>query len=537
MKEKIYQDNYILKHCVYKTIKRRRQTTGTRPPKEMNIIYYIRSKSDKLIRVCKKAFLRILRINEGRVKGILKRYKKTGNIAYETRGGDRKCLVFKDKNEYIKKFVQTLKPVESHYCRNKSERLYLSSGLNIRILYKHYVEKCLEDSHEEFIVKESYFRFVFNTKFNIGFSSPKTDVCSKCTELKERIKNEKDSVKNNSLKNELKIHKLRANAFYDFLREDKPDLKILTFDCQKNQILPKIPDQLAYYSRQLYIFNFTVVEGHSNSKLSRENVHIYTWNENDFPKGPNEISSCLYHRLNNTNLDNVRTLRLMADGCSSQNKNFILLGMLMKWFKNSTSTLKEVQLIFPIPGHSFIPPDRVFAGIEKKIKKQENIILPEEYIKIYKESGSIYQLGKDLFNNDWKVGVRSVLKQSSALHFKFNKCKRFILRRGKSDILVRGEVAYKNDLGMMKKITKFSMSTQNIELKEINMGYPVKILKLNDIYKLLSKHFGEDWKSNETLAFYKNLSELTVDNHDNPDEHELNHLCDTNMENISEMFV
>lgn len=50
---------------------------------------------------------------------------------------------------------------------------------------------------------------------------------------------------------ELRIHKLRAKAFFDLLREERANLKTISFDCQKNQAMPKIPDESVYYSRQL----------------------------------------------------------------------------------------------------------------------------------------------------------------------------------------------------------------------------------------------------------------------------------------------
>ena len=63
-------------------------------------------------------------------------------------------------------------------------------------------------------VKQSYFR----TLFNIGFGSPRTDVCSTCLELTERAKVEKDTNRKATLGTELKVHKLRAKAFFSFLK-------------------------------------------------------------------------------------------------------------------------------------------------------------------------------------------------------------------------------------------------------------------------------------------------------------------------------
>ncbi|KAL1490003.1 hypothetical protein ABEB36_013919 [Hypothenemus hampei] len=76
-------------------------------------------------------------------------------------------------------------------------------------------------------------------------------------------------------------------------REDNEDVLILSFDCQKNQPLPKIPDQAIYCSRQVYVYNFTVVKGYSKSTINSQTVTIYCWTEKQFSKGANEVVSCL----------------------------------------------------------------------------------------------------------------------------------------------------------------------------------------------------------------------------------------------------
>lgn len=120
---------------------------------------------------------------------------------------------------------------------------------------------------------------------------------------------------------ELRIHKLKAKSFYEYLREQKESMLTLSFDCQKNQVLPKIPDQIAYYSRQLYMYNFTIVVGSSTNKIAKENVFCYAWTENVHAKSANEIASAVFHQLTTqVDLSNIKKVRLMADGCGSQNK-------------------------------------------------------------------------------------------------------------------------------------------------------------------------------------------------------------------------
>lgn len=97
---------------------------------------------------------------------------------------------------------------------------------------------------------------------------------------------------------ESRIRKLRAKAFYKLLKDGSEDILILSFDCQKNQPCPKVPDQGAYYSRQLYVYNFTAVIGNSKAPLSVKNTFIYTWTEDVLPKASNEIASAVFHCLN-----------------------------------------------------------------------------------------------------------------------------------------------------------------------------------------------------------------------------------------------
>lgn len=206
-------------------------------------------------------------------------------------------------------------------------------------------------------MKESYFRHIFCTEFNIGFGTPSTDACSTCISLAEKIKHSDCITKKNELKIEPILHKLKANAFYSKLKEDKNDLLIVSFDCQKNQPLPRVPDQSAYYSRQLYKYNLTIIIGHSKCRHTKNNVFIYHWDETEHAKGSNKIASAVYHCLSNLVIPtSIKTIRLVADGCGGQNKNSTMMGMISTWFLHFASVhIEALEMIFPIVGHSFLP--------------------------------------------------------------------------------------------------------------------------------------------------------------------------------------
>lgn len=70
------------------------------------------------------------------------------------------------------------------------------------------------------------------------------------------------------------FHVKRADAFFKLLGEVRDDLMTFSYNCQKNLVNPKVPDQAAYYSRQIYTYNFTIVQGHNHCHLTTENVFI-----------------------------------------------------------------------------------------------------------------------------------------------------------------------------------------------------------------------------------------------------------------------
>lgn len=319
---------------------------------------------------------------------------------------------------------------------------------------------------------------------------------------------------------EKRVHVLKAKAFYELIRERKDDLLIFSFDCQKNQVLPKVPDQSAYYSRQLYEYNFTVVIGDSKMKQTKENVNIYHWNESEYHKGANEIVSAVYHCLTTTFIpEQIKRVRLVADGCGGQNKNMTMIGMISSWFlNNAPKHLNGIELLFPMVGHSYLPADRVFARIEKSVKCKEVIINPKEYVNIFNEYGTTVPLNGLVYN--WKNAISDVLKAPGSWHFQFQPSKRIFFKRSKSErsILVQGECNYRNCFGTLNTLTKRGKFLKNLNPEKINAGVTVNELKIRDVNNLLTKHFGTDWKTFSELSFYAPIMEVNLQNNENIDE-------------------
>lgn len=499
--QKDVQDHFIVKHTIMNKVKRRRAEKGTYSVKDATANYFIRTKAQSVVRVCRGAFLTVLGISARRVNTVLKKYYHNGNVN-ENRGGFQRKDEFENKKKCVIQFINTLKCVESHYCRGKSNRKYLSSELNITKLWKMY-----SGIEGNVPVKESYFRMIFNTNYNLGFGSPRSDMCSVCLQLRERISSAKDVTEQAALTTELRVHKARAKAFFELLQDEDPSKLIVSFDCEKNMPLPRLPDQAVYYSRQFYMFNFTIVRGNSKTTLAPENVTSYMWTENEFQKDSNTIASCVFDYLNSTDMTEYTTLRLVSDGCGGQNKNSIMVCMLMKWFgKYAPQNIKSVELVFPVTGHSYIPPDKVFGFIEKEIRKHEIIQTCEELKDLVSRYSTVKEVSSDTKIYNFKESMKGVVKKCTSWHFQISKMKRVFFKRSKTNkILVRGEPHFKTNVGTYKNLFKTSCNYNNIDLITIHKTNKVTQEKKKDVENLLKKHYGDEWRNIELLKFYKHV--------------------------------
>ncbi|CAD0206469.1 unnamed protein product [Chrysodeixis includens] len=186
-----------------------------------------------------------------------------------------------------------------------------------------------------------------------------------------------------------------------------------------------------------------------------------------------------------------------------------MVAMLGKWLTTEAPRhIKKVEIIFPVVGHSFIPPDRVFAQIEKELKKREIISSPGQYQEIITQYCKLTALDT-IAVRDWKSAYAPIIKSTTSWHVQFQKCKRFFLTRSKTNnLLLQGEPSYKIDINVKKPITKKnkSITMLNPVVIPANQVIPKKA-KITDVSNLLTKHYGEQWRENENLAFYKTVKD------------------------------
>jgi len=116
-------------------------------------------------------------------------------------------------------------------------------------MYRLYVEHCHQKSLQP--VKESYYRHVFDTEFNLSFHQPLKDTCQKCDKFKMLL----DVSPSREIEVQREIHLRKAEKIRAKLNSSKETTSssdlCFTFDQQKTLITPSISTGVAYYKRQL----------------------------------------------------------------------------------------------------------------------------------------------------------------------------------------------------------------------------------------------------------------------------------------------
>nr|CAH7743754.1 unnamed protein product [Callosobruchus chinensis] len=125
----------------------------------------------------------VYNVGQRRLNTICKKLQSGDEVIKENRGGDTRTSKFLEKLNAVKSFISQLQGNESHYGRNKSRRIYVSSEYNISVLWQLYNK----NSPDSLKVNYKYFSRVFNKYFNIGFGSPATDICSYCVRTQTKI--------------------------------------------------------------------------------------------------------------------------------------------------------------------------------------------------------------------------------------------------------------------------------------------------------------------------------------------------------------
>ncbi|KAH1021727.1 hypothetical protein HUJ04_011211 [Dendroctonus ponderosae] len=154
---------------------------------------------------------------------------------------------------------------------------------------------------------------------------------------------------------------------------------VVSFDLQKVLGTPHGQNMLYGFSRKYAVYNFTIYESKT------KNAFCYVWEEKDGKRGVNEICTHLHNYLLKIDEEKkYRKVLFYCDNCPGQNKNKILLTMLLHFVRVSQS-IEEVIITYLVAGHTYMPVDSVHAVIEKYVSKL-NVQAPSEWITLLRNA-------------------------------------------------------------------------------------------------------------------------------------------------------
>jgi hypothetical protein len=199
---------------------------------------------NELVFVCKTAFCSLHQIIRKKVD-IIKNKQKTGKaVPSKDRRGrhmNRPHKMSDAVEQAIIKHISKFPTEESYYSRNSNpNKRYLAPEMNMSLMYRLYTEKCTElKMPKDFLIKKSSYAKIFSSKFNLSFSHPKNDTCSKC-----------DAGQSNA------EHEENVHLGFQLMSKEKAskdkNLSYITVDLQQAMPLPKLTTSKAFYLRQIW---------------------------------------------------------------------------------------------------------------------------------------------------------------------------------------------------------------------------------------------------------------------------------------------
>ncbi|XP_050518375.1 uncharacterized protein LOC126892750 isoform X1 [Diabrotica virgifera virgifera] len=254
--------------------------------------------------------------------------------------------------------------------------MYLRADTTLPIMYDLYKHQ-VNNSPVSF----SKYKNVFLTHFNFRRKPLKKDTCNLCDKLEILINNSatEEQVK---YKTERDNHIDSAEEARQALNADRKrakfdeQLEVLCFDMEKTLPLPRIPTNVVFYKRQLWLYNLGIHTAKHNKG------HCYVWLEGEAGRGAQEVGSCLFrHVLKARDMEACKHLILWSDSCGGQNRNIKIVLMLNAIF-DVHPLLERITLRFLTSGHSFLPNDTDFGDIECALKFQQRMYSPVDYMNV-----------------------------------------------------------------------------------------------------------------------------------------------------------
>lgn len=343
--------------------------TAEQSRRQITVSYTVPNGKGKHVQVCRQTFSNIFNLSHKRVQVLCEKKKMGETTCTEKRGKKTKTKKYTpDLRQHVRDHINRFPREENHYSRSKSCKEFLSPDLNKNRMFLAY-----KKHHPNSPVSYKFYCAVFKKDFpHLRFGRPKSDTCSKCDLYYNKMKGipssnpEKKSVALQLDLHHRKAEKARLAMNSDFANSQTIDSQdnVVSVDLEQVLFIPTLTHSDMFYSRQLSCFNFGI------HVADTDDAFMCLWDESLTGRGGNEIASCLQKVFSHPDFIKRQNLVLWCDNCIGQNKNKIILMLLI--FLVATGVYERVEQKFLVSGHSYLPCDRDFAQIEKRKRVVKN---------------------------------------------------------------------------------------------------------------------------------------------------------------------
>lgn len=448
------------------------------------------------VKVCKTMFLSTFDLKERKVRVLADKLVLGAGIAKDDmrKQNHSRKKISPEHAEYILNHIKSFPAEESHYSREKSSKLYLSSDLTIMQMYELYQDKCGADN----IIPVHYntYRLAFKS-LGLTFRKPKVDTCNTCDVFKVQLKEIKNLAEREEVLAKRQSHQHEANEVYTEKKKDRKradediSVRTISFDLQKQLATPYLTCGRAFYSRQLYTYNLTIFE----TQLGSNCPICFIWDETRAKRGSREIASCLWAYLQALP-SCVEEIIMYSDRCAGQNNNRIILFLMAYFVEMMANAGRRLSVThkFMVSGHSHMECDSIHSAIERAKKKtQTNIEIPRDwslFISSIKRSSPIVvkDMAQKQFLNWLVLNKRYTLPKTTTDNepFKFKEAMVFFCSTENP-----GTVAFKKHVGDENAKEIYLLTTKSVLLEDLQLepilSAPIQLptAKLEDLRRLL----------------------------------------------------
>lgn len=382
--------------------------------------YFLKLNSNR-IPVCQKMFLSTLGITQKMVRI----WKESSGLHCTPAISEKQNKVpnnckksYDDRLNFLKKWLDGIPKLESHYRRRYSKKLYFEADFkSYRQIYDLYIEECRHQKENE-ISQVSFPKFMDVLKAgNYGLFKPRNDECDLCVSFKSKNVS-KDEYENHRSE----IEKMRNEKLNDIENARSGLCLLFCIDMQAVKLVPQTNANSSYYKMKLQVHNFTVY-----NVITHESDN-YIWDETEGALTSSYFATCIIKHLEKviSQSPEFHHIIIYSDGCCYQNRNAILANALLLFCTEKNVTIEQKYLVV---GHTQMECDATHSLIERKLKNIQ-VNLPSQLVDIIKSARKTpFPLNAHLLNHAYFCNYDAIPKRYTSIRPGKNSINKSILMK------------------------------------------------------------------------------------------------------------